>query len=257
MTIPHTFPDANDVPIDDVPIDDTNPEDTSPDDPEYYNSPEDDEATTPIHGLLTSGYPTTYPILRKVITHFPSASHVYITSTTGGTHATTSFHYRGEAVDVGSASQSYKDQLAAWLYKYSSHITELIHTNASDSGGWYVKYGSRKPHGFYGSTTDRAHINHVHLAVATIAQANALLAAVSSSTPTPTPSKPSTLPVLHSGATGDSVKTLQTKLNKHGAKLKVDGAFGPSTFAAVKAFQSANHLAVDGVVGPRTWAKLG
>ena len=128
----------------------------------------------------------TYPTLQEVIKYFPNASHVYVTSTTGGTHSATSYHYKGEAIDVGSASQQYKDELAAWLYNFSSYITELIHTKAGDTGGWYVKNGNRVPHGYYGATIDLAHINHVHLAVATTSAANALLAAVKGSPPAPT-----------------------------------------------------------------------
>jgi peptidoglycan hydrolase-like protein with peptidoglycan-binding domain len=63
-------------------------------------------------------------------------------------------------------------------------------------------------------------------------------------------------PTLSEGATGAAVKTLQTRLNVWGAKLTVDGDFGPATLAAVKAFQTQQHLTVDGVVGPQTWAAL-
>ncbi len=63
-------------------------------------------------------------------------------------------------------------------------------------------------------------------------------------------------PTLVEGDTGPAVQTLQTRLNVWGAKLTVDGVFGPATLAAVKAFQAAQKLTVDGIVGPQTWAAL-
>ncbi|HEY7418099.1 MAG TPA: peptidoglycan-binding protein [Ktedonobacteraceae bacterium] len=63
-------------------------------------------------------------------------------------------------------------------------------------------------------------------------------------------------PTLQSGSTGNDVKSLQMMLNAHGAKLTVDGDFGPKTLAAVKAFQSSKKLSVDGVVGPQTWSAV-
>ncbi|WP_054967252.1 peptidoglycan-binding domain-containing protein [Alicyclobacillus ferrooxydans] len=36
----------------------------------------------------------------------------------------------------------------------------------------------------------------------------------------------------------------------------IDGAFGPNTESAVKAYQSAYGLSVDGIVGPNTWSSL-
>jgi hypothetical protein len=67
---------------------------------------------------------------------------------------------------------------------------------------------------------------------------------------------PSGEPTLVEGDTGSAVVTLQTRLNVWGAKLTVDGDFGPDTLAAVKAFQTAQKLTVDGIVGPQTWAAL-
>ena len=63
---------------------------------------------------------------------------------------------------------------------------------------------------------------------------------------------------LRLGAQGRSVKVLQTKLEAvHYFPGAIDGAFGPRTDDAVRAFQRDNHLAIDGVVGPDTWAMLG
>jgi cell wall-associated NlpC family hydrolase len=64
-----------------------------------------------------------------------------------------------------------------------------------------------------------------------------------------------TLP-LQSGATGWSVTQLQQMLNRHGAELTVDGGYGPSTAAAVQAWQQAHDLAANGVVRLKTWLSL-
>jgi peptidoglycan hydrolase-like protein with peptidoglycan-binding domain len=67
-------------------------------------------------------------------------------------------------------------------------------------------------------------------------------------------------PVLRQGANSAwpkvTVRSLQYLLNARGAKLTVDGVFGPKTKAAVVAFQRAHHLTVDGVVGAKTWSVL-
>lgn len=55
-----------------------------------------------------------------------------------------------------------------------------------------------------------------------------------------------------------TVQDIQSKLNTLGfGPLTVDGANGPKTQAAVKAFQSSKGLTVDGVVGPQTLSALG
>ena len=64
-------------------------------------------------------------------------------------------------------------------------------------------------------------------------------------------------PTVYSGSRGESVKTLQERLNAKGYNAgSVDGIFGKNTRAAVMAFQKANGLAADGIVGKLTWAKL-
>ena len=66
-----------------------------------------------------------------------------------------------------------------------------------------------------------------------------------------------TRPALTAGASGTWVLMLQRSLMLGGADPKgTDGAFGLNTLAAVRAFQSAAHIAVDGQVGPQTWGAL-
>ena len=61
---------------------------------------------------------------------------------------------------------------------------------------------------------------------------------------------------LKRGSKGDRVRELQTKLNKVGSNIAVDGSFGPATDKAVRDFQKNYGLAVDGIVGPNTTKKL-
>jgi Putative peptidoglycan binding domain len=75
-----------------------------------------------------------------------------------------------------------------------------------------------------------------------------------------TPALKVTLPsngTLRSGDSDAHVKTLQKVLAALALKPgKADGTFGPSTEAAVIAFQKAHNLPQDGVVGKVTAAKL-
>lgn len=81
-----------------------------------------------------------------------------------------------------------------------------------------------------------------------------LTSSTSSTSTTPTNTKN----YLTVGDKGDAVKTLQTKLNKVGYKLTVDGIYGDNTLKAVKSFQDKykKELEVDGVAGKNTIAKL-
>lgn len=79
-----------------------------------------------------------------------------------------------------------------------------------------------------------------------------------SSTSTSTTTTTTTKNYLTVGDKGDAVKTLQTKLNKVGYKLDVDGIYGDNTLKAVKSFQTKykKELEVDGVAGKNTITKL-
>jgi peptidoglycan hydrolase-like protein with peptidoglycan-binding domain len=67
-------------------------------------------------------------------------------------------------------------------------------------------------------------------------------------------------PELRQGSNGAwpqaTVRSLQYLLNAHGAKLTVDGIFGPKTKAAVVAFQHVKGLNGSGVVQAATWRAL-
>jgi peptidoglycan hydrolase-like protein with peptidoglycan-binding domain len=58
--------------------------------------------------------------------------------------------------------------------------------------------------------------------------------------------------VLRSGSKGSAVRTLQRALGG----LAVDGAYGPRTAAAVKAFQKSHRLSVTGVTDRKVWQAL-
>lgn len=62
---------------------------------------------------------------------------------------------------------------------------------------------------------------------------------------------------LRPGDKGSAVTTLQKALNAAGySEIKVDGAYGKETVAAVKLYQTMNGLKVDGIAGRKTLAKL-
>jgi hypothetical protein len=63
--------------------------------------------------------------------------------------------------------------------------------------------------------------------------------------------------VLRIGDRGPAVKRLQTALEAAGHDLgAVDGAFGPETAAALRAYQAQAGLRIDAVAGAQTWAAL-
>ncbi|MFI7069542.1 peptidoglycan-binding protein [Micromonospora sediminicola] len=74
--------------------------------------------------------------------------------------------------------------------------------------------------------------------------------------PKPTPVYHLGVRTLKRGATGQDVRELQDLLGKLGARVGVDGDFGPATENAVKAVQRLRMLNPDGIVGPLTLAAL-
>ncbi|MGW4160570.1 peptidoglycan-binding domain-containing protein [Streptomyces sp. NPDC004788] len=72
------------------------------------------------------------------------------------------------------------------------------------------------------------------------------------------PSAPATRgwPVLRGGAQGPAVTTAQQLLRGAGARIGVDGRYGPATAQAVRVFQRGHGLGADGVLGAATWQRL-
>ena len=65
--------------------------------------------------------------------------------------------------------------------------------------------------------------------------------------------------IIRTGARGQDVGDVQHRLLDLGTHIdanELDGTFGPTTEAAVKAFQQSRGLLVDGRVGPETWGIL-
>jgi GH25 family lysozyme M1 (1,4-beta-N-acetylmuramidase) len=73
--------------------------------------------------------------------------------------------------------------------------------------------------------------------------------------PQPAPVSSSVVPypghVIEMRSKGKDVERIQRAVG-----VKVDGDFGPKTYAAVRAYQSRHGLGVDGRVGPATWSVM-
>lgn len=107
-----------------------------------------------------NGYPAlTHGPLLKAVRVALTVPGLYITSTSGGTHATTSWHYVKRAFDAGSNDPSEKPEKAAQellLKRFGAHyFAELF-----GPCDWYVKNGV-----LYRGTFPK-HDDHLHVAVA-------------------------------------------------------------------------------------------
>jgi len=73
----------------------------------------------------------------------------------------------------------------------------------------------------------------------------------------PAPAAATTPVRLRLGSRGPMVRDLQRELRRRGARITVDGAYGPGTRRAVMRQQKRLHMAVTGVADQRLLARLG
>lgn len=165
-----------------------------------------------------------------------------VTATTGGTHASDSYHVKpgtgnlGRAVDFGWRSNRDAELFAIQAYfwiNHRNHLAQLIGPNHSQliGGGKIVLPG------YYGDSILADHQNHVHAAT----ELGTFL--------------PKGLPypgvLIRQGSTGQNVRGVQSRVG-----ASVDGSFGPNTKQHVVDYQKSRRLTADGIVGPATWANL-
>ncbi|MFF0144637.1 peptidoglycan hydrolase-like protein with peptidoglycan-binding domain [Amycolatopsis sulphurea] len=86
---------------------------------------------------------------------------------------------------------------------------------------------------------------------ASYARVAAVAARLNGGTPAPPAPGSGGHATVKRGSAGADVALVQRYLG-----LKADGIFGADTEAAVKRYQSAQHLTADGIVGPATWARI-
>lgn len=112
---------------------------------------------------VVPGHPELKPAISRVVnTILDQWPNLVITSTTGGQHASGSYHYVGRACDLGTVpfDQTYQDRAAEWIATaLTSGLKEGIH-NPSLS----VKNGKRVPNSTWGAATWEQHRNHIHCA---------------------------------------------------------------------------------------------
>jgi len=100
--------------------------------------------------------------LRKVIRWALNNFDVYVTSTNGGTHSTTSHHYNNDAVDLGANTQAEKDRChRAILKKFGPGIFAELFGPENDC---FVKNGVTYTD-VEGGFNEQLHDNHIHVAI--------------------------------------------------------------------------------------------
>lgn len=102
-----------------------------------------------------NGYPPLRNKRLRRAVRIASRYGLVVTSTTGGTHSPTSWHYKGRAVDLASGSVTQMKRAQGAIER------ELGRTNCLELFGpaaWYVKNGAR----YRGAFPD--HGDHVHIA---------------------------------------------------------------------------------------------
>lgn len=108
---------------------------------------------------LAGVHPGVIAAAQAIMSRFPGLT---ITSSTTGGHASGSYHYLGEALDISGAS-GVMNAAAGWVNSSGlfRSLAEGIHNpNLS------VKFGRQVPPSFWGGATWGEHTNHIHVAVA-------------------------------------------------------------------------------------------
>lgn len=96
-------------------------------------------------------------LVAQILVKFPG---LHITSTTGGTHAKDSYHYKGRAADLAGDPATMR-VAAQWIRTHMQAVlTEGIH-----NPGLSVKNHRLVEPGFWTNTVWLQHINHIHVAV--------------------------------------------------------------------------------------------
>lgn len=210
--------------------------------------------------------------------YYPAHTELYVTAGTNGTHAAHSYHYSGQAIDLGSyddtresraKNQADMDKAALWIYDNFWDLSlELIHCAPSLPQMTYAK--DQRKVGPYGPAS--AHVNHIHWATSIVLMGRIETRAYQrfGPHPAPVPTHPATHPFplpaghfyglddrthwSHSGAVANdqaAIRQIQAKLG-----IITDGRFGGDTYRHVRSYQAAHGLRQDGKVGPATWAHL-
>lgn len=160
-------------------------------------------------------------------------------------------HSWGLAVDLNSRSNPMGPTLVTDMPEW---MVDLWTSHGFRWGGAYRGRRDAMHFEYMASAGDAART--IATLPTSVAEATGATTAVVATTAPLVSAAAATMPLLREGASGAAVRAVQQRLNAHGARLTVDGDFGPRTLAAVMAFQRFRGLAVDGIVGPATWRAL-
>lgn len=105
-----------------------------------------------------------YPLIMEAV-----ARGLEVTSTTGGVHAPTSFHYQGRAVDIGVRPGLVGSRLAHWrLVRFQRHVHNAHGRRLSELFGPSNRANRKWGKALTlpeGSGLEQLHDNHVHIAI--------------------------------------------------------------------------------------------
>ena len=167
-----------------------------------------------------------------------------------GAGATSQYDDNSNWAEKGPIEQMPRDKVCC-TFRYDSGTGKMEHTLLYDGEGNYIHDSGEV------KKTAIGRYKATHYAIPKGLYDGGSSEPVTPPTPDkPTPSE-NQYPTIRHGDRGAAVRKCQELLNMNfGARLEVDGIFGPATERAVKEFQRRNNLTVDGIVGPRTWKKL-